>query len=166
MKNKELAAHSFLRRLWGRYRVQRGGEGAKLIPPSGALSRAISPASGGGRPKAPVCLAAFLAAASTLQACSVYPVAQDPDGLALRRNANEVMIALQAWHREKGGYPERLASLVPTYLPTLPDSPVLRYRASDGSLSFRYIPTWPQLRPVWCNSIGNTTIWRCEEHII
>lgn len=104
--------------------------------------------------------------AAALAACSVYPVAQDPDGMALRRNANEVILALQSWHRNKGGYPDRLAELVPAYLPSLPDTPLLRYRASDGSLSFRYIPTWPQLRPVWCNSIGDTTNWRCEEHMV
>lgn len=101
-----------------------------------------------------------------LTACSVYPVAQDPDGLALRRNANQVLIALQAWHRDKGGFPDHLSVLVPAYMPQLPDAPALQYRPSDGSLSFRYIPTWPQLRPVWCNSVGDTTNWRCEEHIL
>lgn len=105
-------------------------------------------------------------ALSLQTACSVYPVAQDPDGLALRRNANEVLMALQAWHHDKGGYPHRLGLLVPGYLQNLPDTPVLRYSQRDGSLSFRYIPTWPQLRPVWCASEGDTTIWRCEEHLI
>jgi hypothetical protein len=101
-----------------------------------------------------------------IAACSVYPVAQDADGMSLRRNANEVLMALQAWHRDKGGFPQNLAQLVPGYLPTLPNSPPLRYRAADGSLSFRYIPTWPQLRPVWCDSVGDTTNWRCEEHLL
>lgn len=77
-----------------------------------------------------------------------------------------MLLALQAWHHDKGGYPGQLTQLVPTYLPGLPETPVLRYRASDGSLSFRYIPTWPQLRPVWCSSIGDTTNWRCQEHMI
>jgi hypothetical protein len=107
-----------------------------------------------------------LAAATIAAACSVYPVAQDPDGLALRRSANQVMIALQAWHRDKGGFPNHLSELVPAYLQELPDTPALRYQQTDGSLAFRYIPTWPQLRPVWCNSVGNTTNWRCEEHVL
>jgi hypothetical protein len=101
---------------------------------------------------------------SAVAACSVYPVAQDPDGMALRRNANQVLMALQTWHRDRGGYPQNLTELVPAFLPALPASPPLRYRAADGSLSFRYIPTWPQLRPVWCDSVGDTTNWRCEEH--
>jgi hypothetical protein len=105
-------------------------------------------------------------ACAVLAACSVYPVAQDPDGLALRRNANQVLMALQAWHRDKGGFPRNLAELVPAYLPNLPDTPVMRYGAADGSLSFRYVPTWPQLRPVWCRSVGDTTDWRCEEHLM
>lgn len=86
--------------------------------------------------------------------------------MSLRRNANEVLMALQVWHRQRGGYPQTLGELVPGYLPALPDTPVLRYRAADGSLSFRYIPTWPQLRPVWCDSVGDTTNWRCQEHML
>lgn len=113
------------------------------------------------RPLIPIAAAAML-----LAGCSVYPVAQDPDGLALRRNANQVMMALQSWHRDKGNFPANLSDLVPSYLPELPDGPTLHYQQADGSLSFRYIPTWPQLRPVWCSSVGNTTDWRCEEHTL
>lgn len=105
--------------------------------------------------------------ASTFAAsCSVYPVAQDPDGMALRRSANEVLMAVQDYRRDKGRFPPALAELVPTYIPRLPDAPPLHYRAGDGSLSYRYIPTWPQLRPVWCSSVGDSTDWRCEEHLL
>lgn len=106
-----------------------------------------------------------LAAAAVLliAGCSVYPVAQDPDGMTLRRNANTVLMALQSWHRDKGDFPARVSELVPAYLPELPDTPKLQYGQADGSLSFHYIPTWPQLRPVWCRSVGDTTNWRCEE---
>ena len=107
--------------------------------------------------------AAILVAAS-LAACSVYPVAQDPDGMELRRNANQVLMALQSWHHDRNSYPASLSQLVPSYLPELPSSPNLHYRQADGSLSFRYVPTWPQLRPVACSSVGDTTNWRCEEH--
>lgn len=112
--------------------------------------------------------ARLLAAAAVilLAGCSVYPVAQDPDGLNLRRNANGVMMALQSWHHDRGNYPASLSQLVPSYLPELPDSPELHYRQADGSLSFHYIPTWPQLRPVWCSSVGDSTDWRCEEHTL
>jgi hypothetical protein len=109
---------------------------------------------------------AVLLACTIAAGCSVYPVAQDADGLALRRDANEVLMALQAWHRDRNGFPHSLAELVPAYLPALPDAPPLHYRSSDGSISFRYIPTWPQLRPVWCNSVGNTTNWVCAEHLL
>ncbi|HEY1614401.1 MAG TPA: hypothetical protein VGF97_11990 [Rhizomicrobium sp.] len=110
--------------------------------------------------------AVLLLTAVFLGSCSVYPVAQDPDGLNLRRSANEVMMALESYHRDKAAFPRTLEELIPTYLPSLPSAPVLHYRAADGSLSFRYIPTWPQLRPVVCSSVGNTTDWRCEEHLI
>jgi hypothetical protein len=106
------------------------------------------------------------AAGFVISACSVYPVAQDPDGLTLRRDANRVMMALEDWHRDRGTFPQNLHELVPRYLPALPDAPPLKYRSADGSLSFRYIPSWPQLRPVWCSSVGDTTNWVCSEHLV
>jgi hypothetical protein len=105
-------------------------------------------------------------ASACLAACSVYPVNQDPDGMNYRREANQVLFALQAYHRDKNTFPAALDALVPQYLPSLPASPSLQYRAADGSLAFHYIPTWPQLRPVRCNSVGDTTNWRCEEHLL
>lgn len=104
--------------------------------------------------------------ATGIAACSVWPVAQDPDGMALRRNANQVLMALQAWHRDRNNFPAQLSELVPAYLARLPDTPAMHYRQAEGSLSFRYVPTWPQLRPVWCSSVGDTTNWRCEEHTL
>ncbi|HEY2446605.1 MAG TPA: hypothetical protein VGI20_12795 [Rhizomicrobium sp.] len=109
---------------------------------------------------------AALMACTLAASCSIYPVAQDPDGMALRRNANEVLMALQAYHRDRNVFPRTLAELVPAYIPRLPDTPPLHYRAGDGSVYFRYIPTWPQLRPVWCSSVGDSTDWRCEEHLL
>ena len=111
-------------------------------------------------------LIAIVLATAGLAACSVWPVNQDPDGMDYRRSANQVIDALQRYHQAKGSFPSQLATLVPTYLSSLPDRPPLRYNAADGSLEFRYIPSWPQLRPVWCNSVGNTTNWRCAEHLI
>jgi hypothetical protein len=103
---------------------------------------------------------------SLLAACAVYPIGQDADGLDLRRDANRVMLAIEDWHRAKGTFPHTLSELVPQYLPTLPKEPVLHYRPADGSLAFRYIPSWPQLRPVWCSSVGDTTNWVCAEHLL
>ena len=105
-------------------------------------------------------------ALTILSACSVWPVGQDPYGMDIRRNANEVIMALQVYHRDTGSFPARLPGLVPKYLPSLPDRPTLEYHWGDGSLAFRYTPSWPQLRPVWCNSVGNTTNWRCAEHLL
>lgn len=101
-----------------------------------------------------------------ISACSVYPVAQDPEGLSLRRDANRVMMALEAWHKERGTFPRDLNELVPRYLPRLPEEPRLQYHPNDGSLAFRYVPSWPQLRPVWCASVGDTTNWVCSEHLL
>lgn len=109
---------------------------------------------------------ALAAASIAIAGCSVYPVAQDPDGLALRRNANRVMMALEDWHHDRGTFPQSLHELVPRFLPALPDAPPLKYQPADGSLSFRYIPSWPQLRPVWCASVGDTTNWVCSEHLL
>ena len=76
------------------------------------------------------------------------------------------MVALQAYHRDTGTFPPYLQGLVPKYLPALPDEPRFQYDRDLGMLSFRYTPSWPQLRPVWCSSAGNTTDWRCAEHLL
>ena len=101
-----------------------------------------------------------------VSACAVYPIGQDADGLQLRRGANRVMMAIEDWHREKGTFPQNLGELVPQFLPAIPREPRLRYHPADGSLAFRYVPTWPQLRPVWCSSVGATTNWVCSEHLL
>jgi hypothetical protein len=109
---------------------------------------------------------AFCAAALALTACSVWPVDQDPKGMDYRRNANFVIEALQTYHNAHGAFPGALSELAPAYIAALPDEPELTYHAADGSVAYRYVPSWPQLRPVWCSSVGNTTNWRCEEHIL
>jgi hypothetical protein len=109
---------------------------------------------------------AILAAVTLLSACTIWPVDQDPYGMGLRRNANATIMALQAYHKDNGAFPADLAALTPKYLPSLPDVPGLHYEYADGSLSYRYTPSWPQLRPVWCASVGNNTDWKCEEHLI
>ena len=106
-----------------------------------------------------------IAAASVLLAgCTVWPVNQDPAGMNYRRDANRVIGALQSYDRDKGAFPPSLAALTPTYLSVVPAVPGLQYRAADGSLAYDYIPSWPQLRPVHCESVGNTTDWKCDEH--
>jgi hypothetical protein len=106
---------------------------------------------------------AGLIAIAMLSGCSVWPVNQDPAGMNYRREANQVINALQDYRKAKGTFPPTLAMLTPGYLSELPSVPDLRYRVRDGSLSYFYIPSWPQLRPVRCTSEGNTTIWRCVE---
>src|ERR1700761_1987631 len=104
-------------------------------------------------------------AVATLSGCSVWPVDNDPKGMAYRRDADRVIEALQTYHHDKGTFPANLNGLVPAYIAALPDGPELKYEPYDGTLSYRYTPSWPQLRPVWCQSVGNTTEWRCAEHI-
>jgi hypothetical protein len=108
----------------------------------------------------------LLAAVLCVSACTVWPVGQDPYGMNLRREANQTIMALQSYHRDHGAFPDSLASLTPQYLPTPPDVPTLHYEPGDGSLSYKYTPSWPQLRPVWCRSAGNATDWICEEHLL
>jgi hypothetical protein len=105
-------------------------------------------------------------ALALLSACTVWPIGPDPYGMQGRRNANEVIMALQAYHRDAGAFPTTLEGLAPKYLPQLPDEPRFQYDRDLGTLSFRYTPSWPQLRPVWCSSVGNTTVWRCAEHLL
>jgi hypothetical protein len=111
-------------------------------------------------------LIAVLLACGFLGACSVWPVNQDPDGMDYRRAGNELIMALQTYRQQKGTFPADLNALVPGYVPELPSRPNFEYSARDGSLAYRYTPTWPQLRPVRCTSIGNTTNWHCAEHLI
>jgi hypothetical protein len=105
-------------------------------------------------------------AALSLCACSVWPVNQDPDGIQYRQDANHLIWALQSYRHDHGEFPPDLGALVPQYVHDLPDVPDLKYGSANGSLSYKYIPTWPQLRWTWCYSVGNTTNWRCEEHVI
>jgi hypothetical protein len=109
---------------------------------------------------------ALCAAALVLAACSVWPVNQDPKGMDYRRNADSVIDALQNYHKARGSFPNALSEMVPTYVATLPGEPELIYHATDGSVEYHYTPSWPQLRPVWCASVGNTTEWKCQEHIL
>lgn len=111
-----------------------------------------------------VCVAA--AALFALGGCSVWPVNQDPDGMKYRRNANEVMKAIQDYKHDKGAWPASLAALTPTYIRALPNEPNLEYHPYDGSVLYHFIPQWPQLRPVYCQSVGATTEWRCKEKLI
>lgn len=110
-------------------------------------------------------MVAALAAATLLAGCSVWPVNQDPDGIALRQDANHIIWALQDYRRDHRSFPVRLNMLTPRYIRELPDIPGLHYHSADGSLSYSYIPTWPQLRWTSCNSIGNSTVWRCRERM-
>jgi hypothetical protein len=101
-----------------------------------------------------------------LSACSVWPVDQDPAGMNYRRDADRVLDALQSYHRDHGRFPAALGELTPAYISGLPDEPRLMYHVGDGSLEYHYTPSWPQLRPVWCSSVNDTTEWRCQEHIL
>ncbi|HEX3942522.1 MAG TPA: hypothetical protein VHW69_00400 [Rhizomicrobium sp.] len=107
-----------------------------------------------------------LFALGLLGGCSVWDVNQDPAGMGYRRSANEIIMALQNYRRDKGEFPVTLGMLTPGYMPSLPEVPDIRYEPRDGSLRYAYTPSWPQLRPVRCVSEGNTTVWRCTEHIL
>lgn len=107
---------------------------------------------------------AVTAICGLLAGCSVWGVNQDPDGISFRQDCNHLIWALQDYRKAHGGFPAQLGALAPTYIKAVPDVPGLRYDPRQGSLSYRYIPTWPQLRSTLCQSIGNTTEWRCEEH--
>ncbi|HEY5047852.1 MAG TPA: hypothetical protein VII49_07545 [Rhizomicrobium sp.] len=109
---------------------------------------------------------AIVLACGFLGGCSVWPVNQDPAGMNYRRDANRIIMALQTYRQQRGAFPSDLGALVPGWLPELPDGPKLQYDPHDGALSYHYTPSWPQLRPVWCTSVGNTTNWRCAEHLI
>lgn len=106
------------------------------------------------------------AALFALAGCQVWPVDQDPKGMDYRRDADRVVDAIQAYHRDKGVWPSSLGALTPQYIAALPDEPHLDYHAYDGSVLYHYIPSWPQLRPVWCQSVGATTEWRCKEKTV
>ena len=109
---------------------------------------------------------ALAVALLTLGGCTVWPVNQDPDGMKYRREANQVVEAIQAYKDAKGIWPSSLSALTPGYIPALPDEPRMEYHAYDGSVLYHFIPQWPQLRPVYCQSVGATTEWRCREKVI
>jgi hypothetical protein len=100
---------------------------------------------------------------AALAGCSIWPTGQDPYGMEQRREANAVMEAVQSYDHATGAFPRDLNALVPAYLASLPENPRLQYDARDGSLSYQYRGSWPQLQLVNCLSEGNTTIWKCSE---
>lgn len=101
-----------------------------------------------------------------LAACTVWPVGQDPYSLNTRRDANRVLIAIQNYHQTRNTFPPSLNALVPAYIRALPDGPTLQYNPYDGSISYHYIPSWPQLHRTYCSSVGDTTNWKCDERIL
>jgi len=107
----------------------------------------------------------IVAAGVLLAGCTVWPVNQDPAGMEYRREANQVLDALQRYRADKGAFPASLDALTPSYIPELPHVPALNYHRGDGSLDYAYIPSWPQLRPVRCFSNGDATEWRCAEQL-
>ena len=111
-------------------------------------------------------VAACVALLPVLTGCAIWPVNQDPDGIRWRQHANQILFAVQDYHTRTGTYPRELSALVPGYLRTLPKVPRLSYDARNGSLAYHYIPSFPQLRWTWCQSIGDTTNWRCAEHLL
>jgi hypothetical protein len=108
----------------------------------------------------------LLGVLAALSACTVWPVGEDPYSLKTRRAANTVLEAIQTYHQQRGAFPSSLSVLVPAYLPALPEGPALQYNSHDGSLAYHYIPSWPQLQWTWCNSVGDTTEWRCTKKMI
>lgn len=111
-------------------------------------------------------VAMWAALVPLLAGCSVWPVNQDPAGITWRQNANHILFALQRYHGRTGQFPATLRALVPGYLPSLPEVPRLTYDSATGSLAYHYIPSFPQLRWTWCESIGDSTNWRCAEHLL
>ena len=109
---------------------------------------------------------ALATALLALGGCQVGPVNQDPSGMNYRRNADRVVEAIQAYKHDKGTWPSSLAELTPTYISAIPDDPHLDYHPYDGSVLYHFIPQWPQLRPVYCQSVGATTEWRCKEKVV
>ena len=101
-----------------------------------------------------------------LGGCTIWQVNQDPAGMSYRQDANHIIWALQNYQRDNGEFPVTLGMLTPKYLPSLPEVPDITYEPRNGSLRYAYTPSWPQLRPVRCASEGNTTVWRCAEHIL
>jgi hypothetical protein len=98
-----------------------------------------------------------------LGGCAIWPTGQDPYGMEQRREANVVMTAVQTYDHATGHLPQNLNALVPTYLAALPSRPELQYDPRNGSMSYQYHGSWPQIQIIYCQSEGNTTIWRCNE---
>lgn len=94
-----------------------------------------------------------------ITACGIWAPGQDPRGKEMISNANQILQALNRYAAENSKYPSSLNELVPKYIEDLPREPSIFYKENDGSLHFKYSPSWPQYGNVRCGAnIGQDSI--------
>jgi len=100
-----------------------------------------------------------------LSGCFPWKPGADPMGKGLVEAATPLVVAVKQFRTERGNYPLSLVELVPTYLTELPAIPDLSYEPKDGSVRFRYSPTWPQAGQVSCFSGGQSEGFLCQGYL-
>ena len=86
----------------------------------------------------------------------------DPRGSDLKRGAEPVFTAIEAYERDFGALPVTLEALVPRYLAAREGVASLEYSVERLSVTIAYTPTWPSTGRVSCTRQIKTSSWQCH----
>lgn len=105
---------------------------------------------------------AALAAALLLGACATVPPGEDELGAQLTAQTRPVLVALAAYRKDKGRYPDSLYELTPRYLPELPMRPNLDFDRLGQRIGFVYEIAGLRFRQVACTAEFGQVDWACR----
>lgn len=101
---------------------------------------------------------------ASLGGCSPWAVGDDPKGREIRRTADQLLVALETFQSRNGRLPSNLAELVPTYVGSIPQE--ARFALNEqGTLIYRYTPSWPAMGQVSCGARVGSRDWKCKGYV-
>lgn len=101
-------------------------------------------------------------AALVLCACATVPPGEDPLGQQMREQALPVLLALAAYHKDKGTHPTSLYELTPRYMKALPLRPNIDFDRVSGQVGFVYERAGWRFRQVACKAETGQVEWDCR----
>lgn len=101
---------------------------------------------------------------ASLGACSMWAPGDDPKGREMRRTADQLLVALEAFQSRNGRLPSDLEELVPTYVGTIPQEPQFSLN-NQGALIYSYTPSWPAMGRISCGARVGSREWKCAGYV-
>jgi hypothetical protein len=99
----------------------------------------------------------------SLAGCAIWSIGDDPRGIDLKRKAEPVFAALEAYERDFGALPATLDALVPKYLSA--GEPSATYSFKHQSITIVYKATWPSPGQVSCTRQVKMSTWSCHGYV-